>query len=425
MQHTANRAGRPAVVLLLLVISTPAAWAQLAPLQDATCKMTRELRGVRGHALFRYFVSPEGTVENVTELYATAEPTSQEAAFTAVLSDCLKSWRYRPAVFMGKTISTRMLMAFHYFEPAPYAAPSISTPGGGTIPLLHFDIMRKEKLKLASQLLAGADRAEIPREGWAVLTNVAASQRKELIDAIEHAHVAFGSVFPAAPSLPESSRLTVLLFRSEHAFNQVASFDNLLRMERGIAGQYSPYQQTAYTALGNKPVRIAIATLVHETTHHLVHQRLFQDGRQPPYWVSEGIATFMELLRVGKTLDPSRFRRGKQSEGDYQWIAQADTYLGALKRAGRAGTLPDLGAFLSSSPELGPIDSDIAYGLSWLLVHFLINGEQGRHRENFQSWLLATADWGEGESLVRALEMTVPDLEEALTRGTSLQYQLV
>lgn len=405
-----------ACLALLIAVSgiAPAAVWELTPLQEATCEMPPPLRTVTGHALFRYSVGPAGTVDSIDELYVAARPASREDAFVAALRTCLQGWRYKAPAEQRLPISTQMLMAFHYFEPAPEGAPSLTAPGGRSIPRCHVEEMRKEKIRLASRLLAGGEYTELRGDGYLVRTNVAEGPRNMLREAIDRAQRVFGEVFPSAPPLPTSSMLNVFLFRDEDSFNQVAAFDNLIRMRGGIAGQYSPVEQTAYASLGMKPARIVIGEMVHEVTHHLVHQRLFQDGRDPPYWVNEGIATFVEMLPAGKTLDIDRFERGRQKQDHYRWRSQGDIYLDALSREAKEGTEPDLEAFLSGAPRVGRMKSDVAYGLSWLIVHYLVTGEHQAHREKFQNWLLTRADRRRGDSVLADIGLTLEEFRQRL-----------
>jgi len=383
----------------------------MVPLQDASCDLPKELSSVTGHALFRYIVSPDGSVGDVVEVYLTSVPPSRKDAFSQALRSCLEGWHYKPAQYSGIPVPVQMLMAFHYFEPTFHGAPLVDLPDGKTIPLRHFEIMREEKLNLARRLLDGPEYAEISRGGWTLRTNVRSDQREELLSAIDRTQRRFGSVFPNALSVPNSSPLVVLLFRNEDQFNQVAAFDNVLRMKGFIAGQYSPQEHTAYASLGDQPIPMVVSTLVHETAHHLIHQRLIKEPRYPPFWVNEGLATFMELLCAEESSALSCFARGEQRDGAYRWRARGTVYLNAV-----GNKRPDLRAFLAGSSEVGSIPADVAYGLSWLLVHFMINGENGIHRERLDKWLLTDADGHHGESILAALGLTAEELDIRLQK---------
>jgi len=413
--HIKPSSRRWLVFVALSALVTAPARARIQPLQDATCELPPELLSVAGHALFRYIVEPDGSVGKITDVYVTAEPSEKRERFARALRGCMSKWRYTPDHFLGQAISNQLLMAFHYFRPVPAGAPEVQLSGGRSIPVAHLEVMRREKIALARRLIEGPDASEVAGRGYRVLTNVAPAQRKELIEAIDSAMAAFGRVFPAAPPLPPSSKLTVFLFRDQESFNEVAAFDNLTRMAGGLAGQYAPADQTAYTSLGSGPTRVAISYLVHEVTHHLIHQRLVTDPRTPPYWVNEGIATFIELMRGDGSDHLARFERGTQKEGRYRWPGQGDVYLSALKGAEAAKRMPDLMEFLSGSPRLGPMDSQIAYGLSWLLVHYLTAGDRGARHERFEQWLRTTADADRGASILDAVETTAGQLEQALS----------
>ena len=390
---------------------------QPEPTQKRSCELPAELKGMTGHVLVRYTVNEAGKVNFVKPAFATAEPEARREELVASVTSCVKEWSYRPAetrrpanaVSGNPTFSVEFLQGFHYFDPADAGAEWIELEGGRKVPRAHIEKLRALKIDLAMQLLAGPDRHETKGTGWSLKTNVSPKERKALVGGVEFALQAFDRVFEDAPPLPESSRLVLLLLGSEDAFNQVAAFDRIFRGPKP-AGEYTPADETAYAFASDRehPLKMSVETTVHETVHHLVQQRLAGVTRPAPYWVNEGIASYFELLKPDKmgAFDPRKFKRGRQSEGSYYWPAKADMYLEAFERNMKSGTIPDFAAFLEGRFER--IGVETSYGLSWILTHYMLFGENGTLKKPFLDWATgpmgSDADEGVAKSLGRTPE---------------------
>ena len=397
---------------------------QPEPVVKRSCDLPTELKGMTGHVLVRYTVNEAGNVNFVKPAFATADPEARREELVASVTSCVKEWSYPPmkpsvrrsfirppadSVSGNPIFSVEFLQGFHYFEPADAGVEWIELEGGRKVPRAHIEKMRALKIDLAMQLLGGPDRHETKGTGWSLRTNVTPKERKALVGGVEFALEAFDRVFGDAPPLPESSRLVLLLLGSEDAFNQVAAFDRIFRGPKP-AGEYTPADETAYAFASDRehPLKMSVETTVHETVHHLVQQRLAGVTRPVPYWVNEGIASYFELLKPDKTgaFDPQKFKRGRQSEGSYYWPAKADMYLEAFERNMRSGTIPDFAAFLEGRFE--GIGVDTSYGLSWILTHYMLFGENGTLKKPFLDWATgpmgSDADEGVAKSLGRTPE---------------------
>ena len=132
--------------------------------------------------------------------------------------------------------------------------------------------------------------------------------------------------------------------------------------------------------------------------------------------MEEGVASFIELLRAarGGTIDRFRFQRGRQAEGSFNWTARSELYLDAFERGVRNGSLPDIDTFLRGGTLT--MDVDLGYGLSWILVHYLINGEDGALYPAFLAWMLGpmgtSQDAGLAAAIGRQTEQILPALRE-------------
>ena len=413
------------VLMLVWCTAGTAEARQPQPLERKSCELPEALQGMDGHVLLRYTVNEAGKINYVKPIFAVVDPPDKESDLTESVVTCLKGWSYGPAparatssVSGQPTGSVELLQAFHYFKRPTAQGETIKLEGGRSVPVVHIERMRALKVQLALSLLSGSDLFETGGQGWGVQTNVRPKERERLLGGVRFAMGAFEQVFTGAPSLPDSSRLLLLLFRTQDAFNQVAAFDNIFRGPKP-AGQYSVADQMAYTFASGRehPLRLSVDYVVHETTHHLVHQRLAEGGRRDtPYWVDEGIASYIELLKPDKqgTFEKFEFRRGKQFEGDYSWRSHADTYLDAFERSLKAGNLPDFDDFINS--RVTKMESDLAYGLSWILTHYLINGEAGALMKPFQAWLTGPMGGESDPGIAAAMGRSPQQLLEAITK---------
>lgn len=402
---------RLALISLFLLACPPAVHA-VEPIQKKTCDLPPALSGVSGHVLMRYTVNIHGLVNFVEPVFSQVEPPGRTEDLVGHLETCLQQWKYPPADKIGWAKSfMELMLAFHYFRPATAPGDMATLPGGRQVPRAWLDEMREMKLALADRLLAGPLKKELTGEGWVLRTNVRPAERAALAQAIEGAQESFSAVFPGLPAAGGHS-MVLLVFGEEDHFKQVSAFDNLYsRLQPG--GAYLPEERVAYTfaAARQAPLRISQNYVRHEVTHHLVHQRLAA-GRDVPYWVDEGIACYVELLRAPKKgkVDRFRFVRGSQAEGSFHWNSPADDYLEAFQRA--HGRLPDPARFLEG--RFDSIDSKLAYGLSWILVHYLLNAEEGKLKEPFIRWMTGSMGTTDDPGLDAALGRPADQIFSAL-----------
>lgn len=279
--------------------------------------------------------------------------------------------------------------------------------------------LRREKQALAMFLLAGADFHQVAGDGYELRTDLPARDTRTVASAIQRAGQAFTAAFPQAPASPEGDRALVHVFRHQEEFNQVVAFDELSVTHVPLAGQYAPEGGIIYLSAGGKPPGLTARVVAHEVTHHLVHGRLYgQSRRPPPFWVSEGVAAFIENLPAITAAEPGPIDlgalvRGLQSEQGYTWRADPDRYLMEMRRAADGGGLASVAELLAGRGPSGA-ERTLLYGQSWLLVHYLMNGEGGRHREVFRRWLAGPDAAGDGVALLDALEMSADAMSARL-----------
>lgn len=367
---------------------------------ETVCELTPELREVSGHLLFEYRVDNAGRVHDVKQLYASVDPHDRQSAFSAALAECVRRWAVPPGPSVAGAGAVTHLIPFHYFRPAPAGGGRSRLPDGRAVPDAWFHEMDREKLRFAEALLGegrsvaagGTPFIETGGTGWTLRTDVTEEEAGSVRDAIEYAVRAFNAAFPGAPPVPADAPLSIVLFRDEREYDQFVAFDNFVQLPARVAGLYSGRDRMIYGAVADRPIPVISGVMVHEATHHLVTQRLYGGNREPPLWVNEGIAVYIECLKRGSAgvVHLAALDHGMHVAARKMWPRPADEYLSELTRAVEQERLPGLedlvtgrldGRFLSEEQK-------ILYGTSWLLVHYLVNADGGRYRNGFQSWLL-------------------------------------
>jgi hypothetical protein len=388
-------------------------------IDDSACTQLHELGDVRGHLLFGFSVSAEGRVGNVRLAYDRVEHAESRESLIKALTACINAWKFRPATKDGRRADSYQLTPFHFFKPAPVDDIEVPIPGGRTIGLSRIHEMSEEKLLLAEKLLAGRTYSKLEGEGWVLRTNVRRKFARDLEKALDLASEAFDTIFPSTPTIPEGVPVEIVLFRDIYDYTLVVAFDNLLPGRAAGDAAYSPDDHTIYAALGAKPPAIFTDLLVHEATHHLIDMRLYGGNRRAPTWVSEGIASFIASIKRShrKGIDLARVERGRESGGGFIWKREAESFLDMLKATMKKGALPPLQELMEGEFDESFYKGswDLFKGISWALVHYLINADGGKYREAFERWILSKeGSTGDAQSLATALGKPLPEIEAAL-----------
>ncbi len=220
---------------------------------------------------------------------------------------------------------------------------------------------------------------------------------------------------------PYERESRTFLFYSFYKFNQLLDADWRFSANRP-KGHYRPWFDviTIHTDPGSS--QTLGETLVHEAAHQLVEQRLLGGEALHSIWLSEGLATYFgyTYLDRERTFRPGEIG-GKSvtllKEGQPESGAAARQALSGFKQVRKAlakeGRSPYLETLALRDPaEFFGADSSRHYAASWLLVHFLLHGDDGAHAAAFVRWLAAGT--GEADALLRELGLTPPELGAAL-----------
>jgi hypothetical protein len=393
------------VALTVLVCTAPRTFPEVEGLEKKTCGLPPGFAGTTGHVLLRYQVNQGGHVNYVEPVWSVVSPPEKTQDLFQHLRHCLEQWKFPPGALVDA------FQGFHYFGPLRGTPELVPVPGNRKVPLPHIQD-REAKLRLADLLLEGPERQEVTGNGWVLRTNVRPGERQNLVSSIQRAERSFEEVFPGRPGHTENP-VIVIVFAARDSVRKLSAFDNLY-IRQAPGGEYIPEERVAYTYASRRdaPLKASEEYVRHEVTHHLVFDRLSGFDRDPPYWVNEGIATFMASLRSAKkdTIDRFKFVRGQQVEGAFRWPARSDRYIGAFEH--HAAKLPDPDRFLRG--DFDEMDVDLAYGLSWILVHYLINGEQGALYRPFVAWMTSTMGSPDDKGIAAALGRTPAQIFAAL-----------
>lgn len=128
--------------------------------------------------------------------------------------------------------------------------------------------------------------------------------------------------------------------------------------------------------------------LVHQAAHHLVEREIYRYDVPPTPWVAEGLAHYYGSMKMrgargfrperigGKKVSLFRHLPPKPGKGCWDRLVAARR---ALKR--HRGELERL--FRMTDEAEFQHEAEWTHGASWLLVHYLLHGEEGRMAEAF------------------------------------------
>jgi Protein of unknown function (DUF1570) len=125
----------------------------------------------------------------------------------------------------------------------------------------------------------------------------------------------------------------------------------------------------------NDPTRVNRLTLVHEATHLLCFNTgLLSRHSNVPDWVSEGLATYVEMWRNKQT---------KIGEPNIPWLS----HLNQVKSSGESIPIAELVASDKSFED--DTTAQISYAESWLMVHYLMKSHE--QTPKFRAYLAGLA----------------------------------
>jgi hypothetical protein len=170
------------------------------------------------------------------------------------------------------------------------------------------------------------------------------------------------------------------------------------------AGENGRYEPDIDTVVVDASRGFQLATLVHEATHQLLFVTAFKErgghGEIPP-WLNEGLAEYVAASVVGAP--PLVLEPGTPALHHFHAHASSKS----------AHDLARVLAF-STSDYQSSDDPALKYAQSYTLVHFLLHGEERRHRAGFLDYLrLVYAGRGSSTDLKKCLDVDWKKLARA------------
>jgi hypothetical protein len=319
--------------------------------------------------------------------------------------------------------------AFHRLPPASAAGPQVQLPGGAVVSEAFLSQIRAATFAFTETLLAGKGYVETRGNGWFLRTDLPKTAVDDLQRTLEFAREAFSDAFPGRVEQAGSQDVTIILFKDKEKYQELSAFDNLVPERSPVAGQYNPHLKIIYAAQGEQPMPIFARVIAHEATHHFAQLRLARADSYLPIWLNEGIAEFVESMKIAK---PGKIRldaldRGTVSKpaailtrddtmsGEWVWPKNVEESIHALE--GNLGEV-DLEALIDGRLDRHFSDNgmQVQYAVSWLLVHTLLTGEGGRYRDPFRSWATNADAKRDAATLGAALGISMPDLRNLMEK---------
>jgi len=431
-----NRTGRLArtglrLLLFLVVARAPAGAATVVthpvPLQTSDCAVAPGAVGFTGHALYEYRIEASGAVQGIKLLYADVQPPDRKTGYLAEVERCLAKWKFRPATADGVPTAAVMKVAFHRLPAAAHGDAQVMLPGGRVVPASIVKQVRTATLAFTETLLKGRGYLEARGNGWFLRTDLPRTSLDDIQKILDFSRNVFDQAFPGSAAPAGTPDVTMILFRDEEEYRQLSAFDNIIPERAPIAGQYDGEVRMIYSALGSDPMSIFARTMAHEATHHFTFMRLSTANGPVPRWLSEGIAQYVQCVKMAK---PGKIRLESLDRGQVSQPSAFVTAGGAVhgawvyqKRAEAA--FPDLDQNLAAIDLAAVVDGRLdqhffdegaiaLYDVSWLLVHFLMNGDGGSHREAFRKWVLDPGADRTAATLSAAVGLSMDEMGQRL-----------
>ena len=204
------------------------------------------------------------------------------------------------------------------------------------------------------------------------------------------------------PLAPPRPKMQVVLFKNRQEY--IAQLAPVQPQARLTLGTYMHKQHIAYFFAGDKSV---YPTWYHEATHQLFQESIAaavdEPGSERNFWAVEGAALYMESLAEhegywtagGCESDRLQYARYRARSGNFLLPGQRLAALGL--------------AAMQNDPNIQPL---YAQSAGW--AHFLIDGQDGKHREAFVDLLRAIyAGSDQFDSLAKLTGQPLAALDEA------------
>ncbi|MEO6390844.1 MAG: tetratricopeptide repeat protein, partial [Pyrinomonadaceae bacterium] len=239
---------------------------------------------------------------------------------------------------------------------------------------------------------AKTDWVRIRSANFTVIGNADLRQMREIATRLEQFREATSTLLPTLTK-PSPVPTTVMVFNN---LTDYAPF-----RPGNAAGHFMPGRDVNYIALAaeGKTAQAPYGILFHEYTHQLLHDSPMRDI---PAWLNEGLAEYYSTFTVN----------------DDQHVTVGRVIPGHLFILGQRNVLPleTLFAVDTKSPYYNEDQKQtIFYAQSWLLVHYLIQGDQGARQSQLARFVdLLLAKTPVEQAFQQAFQLTFSEMEREL-----------
>lgn len=241
-------------------------------------------------------------------------------------------------------------------------------------------------------MLAKGDWVRIKSANFTLAGNADQRQMREIAMRLEQFREAAADALPTLTN-SSSQPTTVIVFKT---LNDYAPF-----RPGNAAGHFMPGRDLNYIVLAaeGKTAQAPYGILFHEYTHQLLHDSPLRDI---PAWLNEGLAEYYSTFAVN----------------DDQHVTVGRVIPGHLFILGQRSMLPleTLFAVDTKSPYYNEDQKQtIFYAQSWLLVHYLIQGNQGARQPQLARFIdLLLVKTPVEQAFQQAFKLTFAEMERDL-----------
>lgn len=280
-------------------------------------------------------------------------------------------------------------------------------------------------LARAERLIRDRNYRAASSEGYRVQTDDPRLDTRAAVRLLDAFRAYFDRFWQAALELgPYDEQSRVFLFYSFHKFNEALEGDFRYRTHRPKGHYGALFDVITLHSDPDGPGGLEDA-LIHEAAHQLTEQRLYTGDFGPSRWISEGLAHYFGYTYAD---DSGQFQRGEIGGKSTRLIRGArggreesrstlQTARKAFKQAGaESGWLVDRVISIRDPDQFYGEQAPLNYSVSWLLVHYLLDGADGARADGFIRYLeLEQRGQGGSEALYREIGLEPEELGPALS----------
>jgi hypothetical protein len=284
---------------------------------------------------------------------------------------------------------------------------------------------RKAFVEMADELIRDQNYRSKVGEHFRVQTDDPRLDVKATSALLETFYHFFDDFWTGRVELQDSDDLSrVFLFYSFYRYNKLLDGDWSLSWNRP-RGHYTPEFDTITVHTDAATEDSFADTLIHEATHQLVQQRIYGSGDVgPSLWVTEGLADYFGYTYMDRRHEFHAGEIGGKKvallRDDAGASKESKDILSAFRKALRKLEKQEpvhltSVVYLDDPRDFYGEGANLNYFSSWLLVHFMLHADEGRHAPAFQRYLALEESGAEREgALFRELGLEREQLDAAL-----------